>query len=179
IGVAIVVFPILHEHADDLVALALEQPGGNRRVDASGQAENDAVFGVHGGTASVLERRDSGQSPGGCRGEPVRSAGRAAGRRHAKAKGQSQRPCPSEWLAALADQEPGPAAFSVSFSAFCLCCGFWISFGVPFWALSAFCSAGVVGGLLVACACCPCRSICRCAAMPFLYMAFSSGDMDA
>ena len=29
----VVVFPVLHEQADDLVALLLEQPGGDRRID--------------------------------------------------------------------------------------------------------------------------------------------------
>src|SRR6516165_7842344 len=40
--VGIVVLPVLHEYADDLVAGALEQPRGDRRVHAAGEAEHDA-----------------------------------------------------------------------------------------------------------------------------------------
>ena len=47
VRVGIVVFPVLHEQADDFVAFTLEQPSRNRRVYAAGKAEHDAVFGVH------------------------------------------------------------------------------------------------------------------------------------
>ena len=41
--VGVVVFPVLHEDADDLEALLLQQPRGDRRVDAARQADDDAL----------------------------------------------------------------------------------------------------------------------------------------
>jgi hypothetical protein len=40
--VVIVVFPVLHEQADDFVALLLEQVGSDGGVDAAGQTDDDA-----------------------------------------------------------------------------------------------------------------------------------------
>ena len=40
----VVVFPVLHEDADDLVALLLEQPGRHRRVDAARQAHHHTLL---------------------------------------------------------------------------------------------------------------------------------------
>src|SRR5208282_6164099 len=55
----IVVLPVLHEHAEDLVSIVLEQPGCDRRVDAPRMAENDAMFRTHGraGIAGDTRRR--------------------------------------------------------------------------------------------------------------------------
>jgi hypothetical protein len=39
----VVVFPVLHEDADDLVALLLEQPGGDRGIDAAGQTDDHTL----------------------------------------------------------------------------------------------------------------------------------------
>jgi hypothetical protein len=42
----VVIFPVLHEDADDLVALLLEQVRGDGRVHPAAQAHHDALF-VH------------------------------------------------------------------------------------------------------------------------------------
>jgi hypothetical protein len=42
--VVVVLLPVLHEDADDLVAGALQQPGGHGRIDAAGQADDDALL---------------------------------------------------------------------------------------------------------------------------------------
>jgi hypothetical protein len=42
--VVIVVFPVLHEEADDLVALLFQQPGCNRRIDAARKSQNHSTF---------------------------------------------------------------------------------------------------------------------------------------
>jgi hypothetical protein len=39
----IVVFPILHEDANDVMALLLEQMGSDSRIDAAGQADDHTV----------------------------------------------------------------------------------------------------------------------------------------
>ena len=49
VEIGVVVLPVLHEHADDLVPRALEEQRGDRRIDAAGQADDDAMAGrVHG-----------------------------------------------------------------------------------------------------------------------------------
>ena len=40
--VGVVVFPVLHEDADDVVALLLQQPRRHGRIDAAGHADDDA-----------------------------------------------------------------------------------------------------------------------------------------
>ena len=51
IFVRVVVFPVLHEDTDDLVALPLQQPGGDGRVHATGEADDDPLC-VNGHQAS-------------------------------------------------------------------------------------------------------------------------------
>ena len=45
--VGVVVLPVLHEQADDVESLLLEQPGGHRRVDATGHADDHAGLARH------------------------------------------------------------------------------------------------------------------------------------
>ncbi len=52
----VVIFPVLHEDADHLVALLLEQPGGDRGVDTTAQSDHDTVLGYHPG---IIPRRHS------------------------------------------------------------------------------------------------------------------------
>jgi hypothetical protein len=40
----VIVFPVLHEDADDLIALLLEQVGRNGRVHPATQTDHDALF---------------------------------------------------------------------------------------------------------------------------------------
>ena len=40
----VVVFPVLHEQAKDIVSLLLQKPGSNRGVDPSGHADDDTPF---------------------------------------------------------------------------------------------------------------------------------------
>ena len=42
--VIVVVLPILHEEADDVVALLRQQPGGDRRIDTARHADDDALL---------------------------------------------------------------------------------------------------------------------------------------
>jgi hypothetical protein len=42
----VVRFPVLHEHAHHLVALPLEQPGGDGGIDTAGEADDDAAHGA-------------------------------------------------------------------------------------------------------------------------------------
>lgn len=53
---AVVLFPVLHEQAFDLVALLLQEQGGNGGVHPSGHADNDA-FAVHGKTFQKISER--------------------------------------------------------------------------------------------------------------------------
>ena len=62
VRVVVVLFPVLHEEADDLVARLLQQPRGHRRIDAAREADDDAVVarggrGVHGGSHRSEARR--------------------------------------------------------------------------------------------------------------------------
>ncbi len=41
--VVVIVFPVLHEDADDLVPLLLEQVGRHRRIDTAGQADHHTL----------------------------------------------------------------------------------------------------------------------------------------
>ncbi len=45
--VGVVVLPVLHEQADDVEALLLEQPRGDRRIDASRHADDHAHLRRH------------------------------------------------------------------------------------------------------------------------------------
>ena len=45
--VGVVVFPVLHEQPDDLVALFLEEMGRHRGIDAAGQPDDDALLRGH------------------------------------------------------------------------------------------------------------------------------------
>ena len=61
VDVIVVVFPVLHEDADDLMPRTLQQPGGDGRIDAAGEADDDALLGRggggrHGGIAIVAAR---------------------------------------------------------------------------------------------------------------------------
>ncbi|MNT59837.1 hypothetical protein D3C72_1973780 [compost metagenome] len=47
----VIVFPVLHEQADDLVALLLEQPRGDRRIDPARHAHHDTFSGTTHGCA--------------------------------------------------------------------------------------------------------------------------------
>jgi hypothetical protein len=40
----VVVLPVLHEKADDVVALLLEEPGAHGRVDSAREAEDDGFL---------------------------------------------------------------------------------------------------------------------------------------
>ena len=53
---AVVLFPVLHEQAFDLVALLLQEQGGDGGVHASGHADDDA-FAVHGETFQKISER--------------------------------------------------------------------------------------------------------------------------
>ncbi len=77
--VGVVVLPVLHEEADDLEALFLEQPGGHRRVDPARHADDHLAFTHRVGGLGELTRdgsRGRGNSVG-PRGSRRCSAGRA------------------------------------------------------------------------------------------------------
>ena len=44
----VVIFPVLHEDADDLVALLLEQPGADRGIHSATESDDDTLFACHG-----------------------------------------------------------------------------------------------------------------------------------
>ena len=44
IFVVVVIFPVLHEHAADLMALLFEQGRGNGGIDAAGKADDDVCW---------------------------------------------------------------------------------------------------------------------------------------
>jgi len=58
----VIVLPILHEQADDLIALLLQQQRSDSRVNAAGHADNDTGFSRHGIASSFPRRRESSRS---------------------------------------------------------------------------------------------------------------------
>ena len=63
--VVVVVFPVLHEYADDFMALLLEQPGGYRRIHTAGHADDNTFLTRHGENPSFQRARGTttGGSP--------------------------------------------------------------------------------------------------------------------
>ncbi len=56
VRLGVVVLPVLHEHADDVVALLLQQPRRDRRVDAAGHADDHARASSHAGLLASWRR---------------------------------------------------------------------------------------------------------------------------
>ena len=66
----VVVFPVLHEDADDFMARLLEQPGGHGGINAAGQPDDDALLlGIHG---ARLSQRSARPVPRGAGRRPTR-----------------------------------------------------------------------------------------------------------
>src|SRR6478672_1990117 len=59
--IGIVVFPVLHEQADDIVPLLFEQKRSNRRIDPAGHSDDDPFTSSHYGKA----RQEGGGAPEG------------------------------------------------------------------------------------------------------------------
>src|SRR6266508_143005 len=159
--VGVVVLPVLHEDADDLVTLALEEPRRNRRVHAAGQADDDTLFALHDGITRMNYGRAKGGVVAQCR---------------QNAKGRVS-PCPCVNARIASGYCPGPAFLVVSLSASCFAFASGNAFGAPLVASTDFVRASAFCGPL---GILPTFSICVssftfCLLLAFFAALFSSG----
>ena len=61
--VGVVVFPVLHEDADDFVPRTLQQPRGHRRIDSAGETEHDALPLGHTVPSAIKKAEANGPCP--------------------------------------------------------------------------------------------------------------------
>ncbi len=88
--VVVVLLPVLHEDADHLVAGALQQPRGDGRIDAAGEADDDALRA--GGGHGVSARRAAAAAWLNRRGQPLLQVCRGRRGRHGGALRHPRRP---------------------------------------------------------------------------------------